>query len=245
MGSDQWDRTPPSPLCMVPSSEPTHHQTFFYAYNVALSSPMCRCHNVLVLLLPTRDLYPFSAHFWLFLCFIPAVPLLVIIATEEDYRRVVETFGYYFSLWMASVDTKKDQVWPLLATQASSKMYTALVCKVPTLHLISLVVWPDSLMSFSTRTCAECCILAFSLWKNIFQFFSEMQPNNTLHGRAVSYSGSIISSSYHGSELVLGAWEQSSLVPGPLSDFISQPWRKIGRRPGNIATSRTGNGGLG
>ena len=30
-------------------------------------------------------------------------------------------------------------------TQASSKMYTALVCKVPTLHLISLVVWPDSL----------------------------------------------------------------------------------------------------
>ena len=27
--------------------------------------------------------------------------------------------------------------------------------------------------------------------------------------------------------------------------FISQPWRKIGRRPGNIATSRTRNGGLG
>ena len=31
-----------------------------------------------------------------------------------------------------------------------------------------------------------------------------------------------------------------SLVPRPLPDFISQPWRKIGRRPG-----RTGNGGLG
>ena len=31
-----------------------------------------------------------------------------------------------------------------------------------------------------------------------------------------------------------------SLVPRPLPDFISQPCRKIGRRPG-----RTGNGGLG
>ena len=37
----------------------------------------------------------------------------------------------------------------------------------------------------------------------------------------------------------------SSLVPRPLPDFISQPWRKIGRRPGTITTSRTGNGGLG
>ena len=36
-----------------------------------------------------------------------------------------------------------------------------------------------------------------------------------------------------------------SLIPRPLPDFISQPWRKIGRRPGIIATSRTGNGGLG
>ena len=36
-----------------------------------------------------------------------------------------------------------------------------------------------------------------------------------------------------------------SLVPRPLPDFISQPWRKIGRRPGAITTSRTGNGGLG
>ena len=35
-----------------------------------------------------------------------------------------------------------------------------------------------------------------------------------------------------------------SLVPRPLPDFISQPWRKIGRRPGSKTTSRTGNGGL-
>ena len=35
---------------------------------------------------------------------------------------------------------------------------------------------------------------------------------------------------------------QLSLVPRPLQDFISQSWRKIGRRP---ATSWTGNGGLG
>jgi len=36
-----------------------------------------------------------------------------------------------------------------------------------------------------------------------------------------------------------------SLVSRPLPDFISQPWRKIGRRPGIIDMSRTGNGGLG
>ena len=34
-----------------------------------------------------------------------------------------------------------------------------------------------------------------------------------------------------------------SLVPRP--DFILQPWSKIGRRPGIIATSQAGNGGLG
>ena len=33
--------------------------------------------------------------------------------------------------------------------------------------------------------------------------------------------------------------------PRPLPDFISQPWRKIGRRPGIKTMSRTGNGGLG
>ena len=37
----------------------------------------------------------------------------------------------------------------------------------------------------------------------------------------------------------------ASLVPRPLPDFISQPWRKIGGRPGTNTTSRTGNGGLG
>ena len=36
-----------------------------------------------------------------------------------------------------------------------------------------------------------------------------------------------------------------SLVPRPLPDFISQPSRKIGRRPGIIAMSWAGNGGLG
>ena len=42
-----------------------------------------------------------------------------------------------------------------------------------------------------------------------------------------------------------GKCTMPSLVPRPLPDFISQPWRKIGRRPGTITTSRTGNGGLG
>ena len=36
-----------------------------------------------------------------------------------------------------------------------------------------------------------------------------------------------------------------SLVPRPPPDFISQLWRKIGRRPGIIATSRARNGGHG
>ena len=37
---------------------------------------------------------------------------------------------------------------------------------------------------------------------------------------------------------------QYSLVPRPLPDFISQPWRKIRRRPGIKTTPRTRNGGL-
>ena len=37
----------------------------------------------------------------------------------------------------------------------------------------------------------------------------------------------------------------SSLVSRPHPGFISQPWRKIGRRPGIKTTSQTGNGGLG
>ena len=41
-----------------------------------------------------------------------------------------------------------------------------------------------------------------------------------------------------------GTGEVGSLVPRPLPDFILQPWRKIGRRPGTITTSQTGNGGL-
>ena len=36
-----------------------------------------------------------------------------------------------------------------------------------------------------------------------------------------------------------------SLVPRPLPDFISQPWRKIWRRPRIKTMSQTGNGGLG
>jgi len=35
----------------------------------------------------------------------PAVPLLVLIDSEEDYRRAVEMFGFYVLLWTASVDT--------------------------------------------------------------------------------------------------------------------------------------------
>ena len=37
----------------------------------------------------------------------------------------------------------------------------------------------------------------------------------------------------------------TSLVPRPLPDFFSQPWKKIGRRSGIKTKSRTGNGGLG
>ena len=38
---------------------------------------------------------------------------------------------------------------------------------------------------------------------------------------------------------------QLASSPGHLPDFISQPWRKIRRRPRIKSMSRTGNGGLG
>jgi len=37
--------------------------------------------------------------------------------------------------------------------------------------------------------------------------------------------------------------EYNSLFLRPLLDFILQPWKKNGRRPGFITTSRTRNGG--
>ena len=42
--------------------------------------------------------------------FYTSVPLLVFIATEEDYHRVVETPGYHILLSLASVDANKDEV---------------------------------------------------------------------------------------------------------------------------------------
>ena len=43
------------PQYMIPSSEPTHHQTLIYVDNVALSSPIVHCHCVF-LFLPAREL---------------------------------------------------------------------------------------------------------------------------------------------------------------------------------------------
>ena len=40
-------------------------------------------------------------------------------------------------------------------------------------------------------------------------------------------------------------WYWPSLILRPLPDFISQPWRKIGRKLGIKTTSQTGNDGLG
>ena len=75
-------------------------------FNAALSSTMCHCY--ICFSFPPVICTPFSAHFWLFLRFIPAVLLVFLIATEEDYRRAVKTFGYYnFLLQTASVDTTK------------------------------------------------------------------------------------------------------------------------------------------
>ena len=77
---------------MIPLSEPTHHQTLIYVGNVALSSLFVHFHCVF-LFLPARE---FLLHFQLLLLhFIPAIPLLVFIATDEDYCRVVKTFGYH------------------------------------------------------------------------------------------------------------------------------------------------------
>ena len=57
---------------------------------------------------PSQDIsdhYRKVAFFFL-RCFIPAVPLMVLIATDEDYCRVVEMFGFHILIWTASVVTK-------------------------------------------------------------------------------------------------------------------------------------------
>ena len=50
---------------------------------------------------------PVSAHFQVFLRFIPAVPLLVFIATDENYCRVVEMFGYHICFkWLVLIQKR-------------------------------------------------------------------------------------------------------------------------------------------
>ena len=39
-------------------------------------------------------------------------------------------------------------------------------------------------------------------------------------------------------------WSLGSLIPRPLPDFILQPWKKIGRRPGIKTTSWARSGGV-
>ena len=72
------------------SSDPTHHQTLIYVDNVALSSLIVHFHCVF-LFLPTREFCSLPV---VFLCFIPAVLLLVLIATD-DYCIIVETSGFH------------------------------------------------------------------------------------------------------------------------------------------------------
>ena len=75
---------------MIPLSEPTHHQTLIYVDNVGFIVVI-----VFFFSFSPGNCTPFSAHFRLFLRFIPALPLLVLIATDEDYCIVVETFGFH------------------------------------------------------------------------------------------------------------------------------------------------------
>ena len=76
------------PQYMIPLSELTHHQTLINVDNVALSSLIVHCHCYFFSFPPG-----FCAHFSCF-CIYTAVPLLVLIATDEDYCKVVETFGF-------------------------------------------------------------------------------------------------------------------------------------------------------
>ena len=78
------------PQHMIPLSEPTHHQTLINVDNVALSSLIVHLH---CLSFPSRQGIVFTSG--CFCVFIPAAPLLVLFATDEDYCIVVETFGIH------------------------------------------------------------------------------------------------------------------------------------------------------
>ena len=88
---------------MIPLSELTHHQTLINIDNVALSSLIVHLHCCLSF--PSRQGIVFTSG--CFYVFIPAAPLLVLFATDEDYCIVVETFGIHILSWTASVVTKR------------------------------------------------------------------------------------------------------------------------------------------
>ena len=83
---------------MIPLSEPTHHQTLIYVDNVVLSSLIVHCHCVCFFSFPSRQgivLTSGCIYLLYYYTFIPAVPLLVLIATDEEYCKVVETSSFY------------------------------------------------------------------------------------------------------------------------------------------------------
>ena len=73
--------------------------------NVALSSLIVHFH---CLSFPSRQGIVFTSG--CFYVFIPAAPLLVLIATDEDYCIVVETSGFHILSSTASVVTKRIKV---------------------------------------------------------------------------------------------------------------------------------------
>ena len=83
--------------------------------------------------------------------------------------------------------------------------------------------------------------LDFNSADSLYGRFPEPLPFGSDSGSSVFIHISVFIRNFRWQNLNYG---NGSLVPRPLPDFISQPWRKIRRRPGTITTSRTGNGGL-
>ena len=95
------------------------------------------------------------------------------------------------------------------------------------------------------QTYAQVTIRALATSQNGAKQSSVVTRTFTVHKAEEGSDVDTASITSEGEQTVSEIDEYLRLVPRPLPDFISQPWRKIGRRPGIIATSQTGNGGLG
>ena len=145
----------------------------------------------------------------------------------------IEVPGLVDHCWGAEVRIHDDLCW-LPKREPQVKWSFVYICSILRWMYVIAFLWLQYLFCASPYTLFGIFLYIYSVYWIISQ--SPQVSNLSVGLKCIKH---------YNIDTPPTSWRMLSLVPRPLPDFISQPWRKIGRRPGTITTSRTGNGGLG